>query len=153
MNIDYQVYINADINADGVVIAPGVYDVIRDNSTYRKAACQAEIQTSTGRHWVPIRTADILGEPETGCYAVFPGFKPECLSTDKSESDMLTDLESLRPHYMTVDEYVNGYDDFHNGFVSVKAAWQAAVLHDNSYYLKSNEDMDRAFLSALAKHY
>lgn len=147
--MDYKVYVNYQNEFAG----PGVYQVVCDNSTYEKAATEAEIETPTGRHWVPVRTADIIGEAETGCWAVFPEFDPLCLEADKSEAEMLADLESLRPYGMTVDEYINGKYDFHNGFVSVKAAWQAAMLHDNSYPLKSNRDLDVAFFSALAKHY
>jgi len=155
INMDYKIYINYEYKLfDGSILIPGVYNVLSDDREYDKNPTIAIIECNYGIVDVPIDDFGIWSKITNGCYAVFEDFSPDFLNKNIDVSQMLSDLEALRPYDVTVNEYINGCENIDwDGFESVKDAWQTAVLHDWSNKFISQKKLNEIFIKVMKSNY
>ena len=152
--MDYKIYVPSTMWQDAVKIPKGVYDVLSDNSSYDKEPSCATIQVAERKVLVPFITFSMIFYRfnNTVMYAVISDFEEKDFKQNLSEEEMWEDLEALRPHHMTVEEFVSGGVDW-DGFNSLKEAWQHAKLDDLSAYFVTKKRMNKIFAEVISKHY
>lgn len=138
---NYKIWIRKEVEG----IKPGVYAVSEDNESYNRIPCWCKLEN--GKEVSYFKSFDMLyGNSEEPIIPVYEDFKIEEYESllNLTEVEMIEDLEGLRPHFMTVDQFINGSFDWDfdwDGFKSVKEAWICARLHDWSCKFTSQHAM------------
>lgn len=143
---DYKIFIYKDSTFPVIGLAPaGLYDVVADNETYDNEPSYAEIELSGKLVKLPIARHTFYDEVlSCQAYPVASSFSPSFLKP-LPEDEMIEHLSGLRPHDLSVDEYLNGCegDDWDGFDGDVEMAWRSAVLNDWSHRFCTRKKLDK----------
>lgn len=152
--LDYKIFIPISYTTiEGIQIPSGLYDVISDNQEYDIIATKAIIEVNGLSYPVDVirHCAYCTWNPGANeAYAVVDSFDPQMLDKELSEDQMLSYIEPLRPHYLSVDEYINGSDkDEWEGFKGIKEAYLACLMNEWTHYFVTKKWLDDIFYRSM----